>query len=237
MMRKFLIGGLLAAASIPVLAQTAPVAPVAPAAPVARIAPMADKVMTRAEVQAMVQSHFARMDSNHDGYIAGDELKPRGEWKRENFKVRHPEGGQVARVDGPNGKDVMIIRDGGPGHGDPAAAFDRLDTNKDGVINREEFAKGREMRVEKRVMMDGPARAGAPMRFRMHRMGGMGRMLGGKMIKMADTNKDGRISLQEATATALQHFDSADTNRDGRLTPDEMRGQHQRMRAGMHKAG
>ena len=33
-------------------------------------------------------------------------------------------------------------------------AFDRLDTNKDGVISREEFAQARERRVERRVRRD-----------------------------------------------------------------------------------
>ena len=242
-MHKFLIGGLVAAAAIPAIAQVAPVAPVAPmapAAPMARTSPMADGVMTRAEVQAMVQAHFARMDSNHDGFIAGDELKPRGEWKREGgdgqrkqIMIRREGGPEMA---GPDGVHTMIMRDGGPGeHGDPAKMFDRLDTNHDGVISRDEFAKGHEMRIEKRVVMNGPEGApGAPMRFKMRHMGGGG-MMGGRMIKMADLNKDGRISLQEATASALQHFDSADANHDGRLSIDEMRAAHQAM--GLHKAG
>ena len=40
---------------------------------------------------------------------------------------------------------------------------------------------------------------------------------------MADTNKDGRITLAEAESMALQHFDQMDTNRDGQVTPDERR--------------
>lgn len=241
MIHKVLIGGLFAAAAIPVIAQTTPVAQVAPVAkpaPVAPLRPMADHVMTRAEVQAMVVKHFERMDSNHDGAIAGDEIKPRGEWKRENVMIRRDGGNQVARGDVRNAREFMIRRDGGPReHHDPAAMFERLDSNKDGVINRDEFTKGHEVRVEKRVMLDGPARAGEPMRFRMHRKGAVGGMMGGRMIEMADTNKDGRITLQEATATALQHFDRVDTNRDGRLTPDEMRAGHREMRAKMHRAG
>jgi len=46
---------------------------------------------------------------------------------------------------------------------------------------------------------------------------------------MADLNKDGRVSLQEATTAALQHFDQADANRDGQITPEERRAMHQRM--------
>ena len=44
------------------------------------------------------------------------------------------------------------------------------------------------------------------------------------MLKMADANSDGRVSLAEATAGALQHFDMIDANRDGRVTPEERRG-------------
>jgi hypothetical protein len=47
---------------------------------------------------------------------------------------------------------------------------------------------------------------------------------------MADANHDGRVSLQEATAAALQHFDRADLNHDGKLTPEERRQAHQLMR-------
>ncbi|MEO6113277.1 MAG: hypothetical protein ABIP07_02350, partial [Sphingomicrobium sp.] len=43
------------------------------------------------------------------------------------------------------------------------------------------------------------------------------------MIVMADTNKDGRITLAEAEAMALQHFDKMDANRDGKVTPEERR--------------
>ncbi|MEO5578746.1 MAG: calcium-binding protein, partial [Sphingomicrobium sp.] len=95
-----------------------------------------------------------------------------------------------------------------------------------GMISRDEFAKGRELRIEKRVVMNGSG---------MHGMG-MGKMMGGGMLKTADVNKDGRVSLQEATATALQHFDRTDVNRDGKLTPDEMRAARQMMMQ-IHTAG
>ena len=56
--------------------------------------------------------------------------------------------------------------------------------------------------------------------MRFHRSGfGMG--MHGAMFERADANRDGRVSLQEATNAALQHFDQADANRDGKLTPGE----------------
>ena len=60
--------------------------------------------------------------------------------------------------------------------------------------------------------------------------GGMGGF-GGHMFDMADGNRDGRVTLQEAQAAALRHFDMADVNRDGQITPDERNKMRQRMRA------
>jgi hypothetical protein len=86
------------------------------------------------------------------------------------------------------------------------------------------------------VMRDGEtvadsAAPGAPGTrvFRMGRMGGMGR-LHGRMFEQADVNRDGRVTLQEATEAALRHFDMADANRDGRLTPEERMQVRQRIR-------
>ena len=206
-MRKFLIAGLLAAAAAPILAQPAPpVAPVAPVAPMARMAPMADRIMTRAEVDAQVRTHFARLDTNRDGYLTAEEMAAR----RDDRMVR-----REVRKGGPGGPAAMR---------DPNASFDRLDANRDGAISRDEFAKGRELRIEKRVMVDNNGvvtRQPGAMPMRMRRMGGG--MMRGPMLKMADANGDGRVSLAEATTGAMQHFDQVDTNRDGRITPDERR--------------
>ena len=217
-MRKLLITGLLAAVAVPVLAQTAapvappaPPAPIAPVAPIARFAPMADKVVTRAEVDAKVRQHFAKLDANRDGFVTTAEI----------------DAGKAAMTD--------RWQNAGIGHamkvkrGDPNVAFDRIDSDKSGTISRDEFAKGREVRIEKRIAIGG-AEAGdrSPMPMRMHRMGGKGGMgmMGGHLLKMADADKDGRVSLAEATSGAMQHFDKIDTNRDGRITPEERRAGH-----------
>jgi hypothetical protein len=64
----------------------------------------------------------------------------------------------------------------------------------------------------------------------------MGMGLRGHMFDMADANRDGRVTLQEATAAAYRHFDMADVNRDGRITPDERMQMRQRMRT-EHRRG
>lgn len=216
-MKKFLISAAALMAGTAALAQTAPVAP-APSAPPAPMAhPMADKVMTRTEVVTMVSEHFTQLDANKDGVITTAEATQ----GRENWAEHRREMG------------------GAPGAlhhgGDPNATFDRVDTNKDGSINRDEFAKAHEQRIEKRVEIRKERQQGAKdgknaqkQAWRtQHGMGGMG----GRMIVMADTNKDGKITLAEAQALALQHFDQMDTNHDGQVTPEERRA----ARPAMHK--
>jgi len=205
-MYKSLIAGMLAAVAVPLLAQ--PAAPAAPMAPPAMARPMAERTMTRSEVDARVRTHFARLDANRDGFLTTEEIA----------------AGRGARM---ANRHARMGQGGGPAMRDPNAAFDRLDANRDGAISRDEFARGRQMRIEKRVVInrDGaaPGQPGA-MRGMRGKGGGMrGGMKSGGMLKMADANKDGRITLQEATSGALRHFDMVDTNRDGRITPEERR--------------
>lgn len=203
-MKKLMIATVTLMAGTAVLAQT-PATPVTPSAPMAH--PMQDKVMTRAETVQMVRDHFARMDADRNGAITTSEIEQMHSKMAGDMKMRHFEH----RLDG--------------AHGDPAAAFDRLDANKDGSISRDEFTKAREERIERRVerrekAQDGSPKAGKEMRhFVMRHHGGMG----GRMIVMADTNKDGQITLVEAETMALQHFDTMDANRDGQVTREERR--------------
>ena len=194
-MTKFLTVSAMALVATAAVAVAQP----APTAPMASMAP--GKVMVRGDVQAKVRTHFAQLDANKDGAITTAEIAA--------MKTHHQGMGDMKRHDGP-------MRD-------PAAAFDRIDANKDGSISRDEFAKGREMRIEKRIVM---REGGAPGAMGKHHMGGGkmgGGMAGGHMIAMADTDKDGRITLAEAEAMALKHFDQMDANRDGRVTPEERR--------------
>ena len=216
-MKMILLGAVAFAAAVPAMAQMQPATPapraMPPMATMPPMAPMAEKSQTREQVVSMVREHFAKMDANRDGFVGTDEMQAmRGQHKQKMGKM------------GDRGGNHMEMRD-------PSKAFDRIDANRDGMISRDEFAKGREMRIERKMVMKGTP--GAPGMvgehggmMKMHHMGGM---MGGGMMKMADLNKDGRVSLQEATTSALQHFDMADTNRDGRITPDERRSMHQKM--------
>jgi Ca2+-binding EF-hand superfamily protein len=200
-MKKLLIGGAALLASAAALAQVAPVTP----APAQR----AERVQTRAEVQAKVTEHFARVDANHDGSIT----KVEADAAMQAFHAKFAEHAKDRRDD---------RRDN---------VFERLDTNRDGAVSRSEWDAGAAQREERIASRDRNGDGRKDVRGLGH--GGMRDMggFGGRMFEMADANKDGRVTLQEAQAAALQHFDMADANRDGQITPDERRQLHERMRA------
>lgn len=206
-MKKFvtvataLLAGTAVAQTAPV-AQPAPAPAVPPAPPATMVHPMQDRVMTRAEAVQMAREHFGEMDANKDGSVTTAEID---QARTERFK--------------------SFDRGHGRKMGDPNAAFDRLDANKDGSISRDEFSKGHEQRVERRMEIrndDKAPKDGKGVRRHVMRMHGPGGF-GGRMIVMADTNSDGRITQAEAEALALQHFDQMDTNHDGQVTPEERR--------------
>lgn len=199
-MKTLLIGTAAFLASAAALAQVAPASP--------EPAPRTERNQSRAEVQAKVTEHFAKMDANRDGSITREEADA----AMQAFHAKFAERAKERRDD---------RRDN---------AFERLDTNRDGAVSRSEWdadAAGREQRMASRDR-NGDGRPDAR-GFRHGGMRGMG--FGGHMFEMADSNKDGRVTLQEAQAAALQHFDMADSNRDGQVTPEERRQLHERMRA------
>jgi Ca2+-binding EF-hand superfamily protein len=236
-MKKLLIGGAAAALAFgmaPAVAQTAPppgvaqgTTPVAPPAPrvrtktQTRLMFMGDKVITRDEVVAHVRDVFARLDTNHDGYLTREELDA----ARDKMMSMHGDMEKKFAERGTSERNAM---------------FDKLDTNHDGTISRQEFMAGQSQMREQRIFImrhDGgapgvPASApgGPGTKMRMHGMGMDG--FAGHMFEMADTNKDGRVSLAEAQAAALAHFDKADLNHDGKLTPEERQQAHQQHREG-----
>jgi hypothetical protein len=134
---------------------------------------------------------------------------------------------------GEQGMGERPMREGpmadGAGRDGRAEVFARLDSNHDGVVTRDEFMKAGpgSARVERRVFVmrdgDGPGRDGPGMGMR---GGGMH----GRMMERMDANHDGRVSLAEAEAGALQAFDRADANHDGVVTPEERQAAHGAMR-------
>lgn len=170
--------------------------------------------MTRAAVQAMIQTHFTQADVNGDGFVTKAEFDAR--------VAAHKAQRDAKRAERQSDR------------------FAALDTNKDGSISKAEFEAGHAARVEKRVIVrkDGKAEGDAKVKI-MHR-GGPGMHPGGAMMRMhmgenwfanADADKDGRVSLAEASAKPLAMFDRADANKDGTITPEERSAVWQTMRA------
>ena len=228
-MQKILFGGAFAVLAIaPALAQPAP--PVAPVPPTAAPAPQVRtfvhripmKAATRDEVVKHVREMFVKLDTNKDGFVTREEAAATHKAMAGKFRHRFVE--RVGRAEGPT-------RDRG-------ATFNRLDTNKDGVITRDEFVSAQPQVRERRVIVmrkgEGPIQvdgaAGHPS-IKAVRVHALGMRMHGKMFERADANRDGRVSLQEMTDAALQHFDSADANRDGKLTPEERMHMRQQRKA------
>lgn len=222
-MSKYLFGGAAAVAMIaisPAIAQAVQPAP-APQVLIQR-APIA-KVHSRAEVGNHVRTMFERVDANRDGFVTKAEGEAARAHRAERM-IKHMRRGEA-------GSPEQHAANRG-------AMFDRIDSNRDGSISRAEF-EAAPKRHERRIVIrtDGAkadgAKAGAhgaPMMRRMRMGMGMGG-LRGHMFDMADANKDGKVSLQEATAAAYRHFDMADSNRDGQITREERMQMHERMRA------
>ena len=198
-MKKLLMGGAALALAVPALAQVAS----APAPKPQNAA----KIHTRADVQAEVAKHFARVDANRDGFVTQAEADA----AVEAFRGKRAEKRTERRADRRE------------------HAFERIDVNGDGAITKAEWDAKQTKRQERVAARDHDG-DGRPDRARAggHGIGGFG----GHMFEMADANKDGRVTLQEAQAAALRHFDTVDTNRDGQITREERKQMHQRMRAG-----
>ena len=213
-MTKYLLGAAAAAAVVaiaPAIAQTGQ-----PAQNVLiQRAPMAAKTHTRADVGNHVRAMFERLDTNRDGYVTKPEAQAAKAGRADRIAKRMERRGGAAS-DGKRSAN----RD---------AMFNRLDTNRDGNVSRSEFAARPTREGRRQVTFtdrNGEQRPAHARMMRM-RMGG----LGGAMFDMADANRDGRVTLQEATAAAYRHFDTADVNRDGQITREERMQMHQRMRA------
>ena len=188
-------------------------------AAIAQPAQRGGQALTRAAVETRVDAGFARADANRDGFLTQEEVRA----GRQARKGQRGEGRAERREDRGERR---------------AALFARLDTNRDGSISRSEFetrpavssgdrAERREARGERRAERRGvrAERRGG------QSGGGMFARFGGRMFGQADTNRDGRVSRDEARSGALAVFARVDTNRDGTISVEERRAAREGMRA------
>jgi hypothetical protein len=150
--------------------------------------------VTRDQAVARAEQRFARLDANRDGRVTAEEARQAVQAGMQQRQQRRAERqGQ---------------RQG--------QAFDRLDTDRNGSISREEFA-------QRRALRDEPGQRGG--------RGGMrGMGLGGERMGQRMFGEDGMITRDEFRARALQRFERLDANRDGRVTLAERREVRQRLR-------
>ena len=104
-----------------------------------------DGKISRAEFMAQSAERFAKLDANGDGQISGDEMKAMMERMREGrgMRGRPGMGGEAADATMPPPPPPPPGAEGGPmggHHGHRGAGrLERLDTNRDGKISRDEM--------------------------------------------------------------------------------------------------
>jgi len=161
---------------------------------------------TRAELQAKIAEQFKKADANNDGAVT----KAEADAGREAMKAKFAERRDERRSE----------------------QFAKLDTDKNGQLSKEEFNAPRERGHGKDGEQAGRGHDGHGGKHWGH--GGQrghhgGMAMRGQWFERADANKDGKVTLAEASAGPLEMFDKADANKDGTMSPDE----HQAMRDSM----
>jgi Ca2+-binding EF-hand superfamily protein len=172
-----------------------------------------DGVISRAEMTASLDKHFARMDANGDG-----QLSP------EDRAARHAE--RFAKTDTNGDGELSPAEIEAARAARKAARFARMDKDGNGTLSPEE-AQAMHGKRGGKGMHDG-MRGG----MRGHR-GGHGMA----MMRQADSNGDQKISKAEFTAAAMARFDKADANKDGKLTKEERQAAWQARRGEWNKKG
>jgi Ca2+-binding EF-hand superfamily protein len=218
-MKAFVFGGTLVAAlftTAPAIAQAASPASLTTPAPHARRSFFTSN-QNRSDVAAHVERLFKKLDLNHDGFITRDEVASSQSQFADRIAKSAPKraarmfdrldtnhDGQITESEAQaartsaNGKQRKSSRRA-------SSLFAKADANKDGIVTRAEFDS---------------ATANGKIKLRRANMRGSAIV---RLFDIADSDKDGRVSLAEAQQAALQQFDAADLNHDGVLTPDERR--------------
>jgi Ca2+-binding EF-hand superfamily protein len=211
--------------------------------------------------RGQLEALFDRTDSNSDGKLTKDEIPEERQGMRailersggdsitkEQF-VREmmtfaQAGGQPPRPDGAPPRRP----DGPPGPPPGGGLFGALDTDRNGELSTSEIVAAGTALLKLDRNGDGkltPDEAFGPGGTPPGRPGSgppgpgqppAGRPGGGFDLEAFDTNKDGKISKEEAPDRLKQRFDQLDTNGDGFLDAAERRQMAERMQKGGGKA-
>ncbi|MCY3827570.1 MAG: hypothetical protein OXF89_00375 [Rhodospirillaceae bacterium] len=166
-----------------------------------------DSAVTRAEFDAARNARFAAIDANKDGALEVSELRA---WRRAwparfrdaRFKALDGDG------DGKLGVEEYVAR--------RKAAFERIDANKDGAVDKAEFDAAFEKVRERMLAYYGRG----DRRKRYHRWHGHKRRA---MHRRPDLNGDGKVTRAEFDALGSLIFLRLDGDGDGAVTRKEMR--------------
>lgn len=157
-----------------------------------------DGVLTRDEVPERLQSLFARADANHDGKLTPDEIRQ-----------------SAARTSGPSG------RRGAPGSAGMNMRLDpvlfALDANHDGILSSGEIRNSSAALLALDGNHDGIIEA-TEMRVRQQTP----EERTDHLLDEWDTNKDGKLSVNELPDGLRPRFTEADKNADGYLDRAEL---------------
>jgi Ca2+-binding EF-hand superfamily protein len=157
-----------------------------------------------AKSHAWLAGKFDTIDANKDGRLDKDELVAQREAHHADVKARGEERWKASDTDGDGSLSLAEAKASSSWVGD---RFDKLDTNADGQLTREEMHAARKHGHEQ-------ARADRVERF-----------------KAADANGDGGIDLAEAQTglpKLAEKFSAVDADNDGKVTPAELKALHRR---------
>jgi Ca2+-binding EF-hand superfamily protein len=175
-----------------------------------------DGYLSREEAPPFLRPQFDKADQNKDGKLDRQEIAAVLRVLRQRFAAKLP-AANSAEVEAIYQRLLKLDSDGdgkisrAEAKGPLAKQFEKLDTNKDGYLDKSELRRAAQLIVALR------------------QKGGAGAIKGPTKadtldFDALDRNADGRLTRDEVRGTPLEPlFDQIDTNHDGRIDPAEFK--------------